>query len=98
MIPAIPQKEAGLVTEPPVWLPKARGHILAATAAADPLLKPPGVCWVFQGFLVGAGSRKANAVVSVLPMMIAPTSLSLVTIDASVLGTNSWIILYLSLL
>ena len=54
--PTTPQKAAGRITEPPVWEPRAAGHIPAETAAAAPLLEPPGVCSVFQGFRVGAGS------------------------------------------
>ena len=56
LMAATPQKEAGRVMEPPVWVPKASGHIRLATAAAEPLLEPPGVYSVFQGFFVGAGS------------------------------------------
>ena len=38
-----PQKEAGLITDPLVCVPTARGIMFAATAAADPLEEPPGV-------------------------------------------------------
>ena len=41
--PATPQKEAGRITEPPVWEPKASGTMPAATAAAEPEDEPPGV-------------------------------------------------------
>ena len=41
--PATPQKAAGRMTEPPVWLPKASGSMPAATAAAEPDDEPPGV-------------------------------------------------------
>jgi len=50
----------------------AAGHIRAATAAADPLLEPPGVCAELHGFRVGPGSRLANIVVTVFPRTIAP--------------------------
>ena len=42
--PATPQKLAGRITEPPVWLPVAIGKKPAATAAAEPDDEPPGVC------------------------------------------------------
>ena len=31
------------MTDPVVWVPKQMGDIIAATAAADPELDPPGV-------------------------------------------------------
>ena len=42
--PTTPQNEAGRKTEPLVWVPRASGTMPAATAAADPLEDPPGVC------------------------------------------------------
>src|SRR5438067_7927441 len=86
---AIPQKAAGLPTDPTVCEPIAAAHMREATAAADPLLEPPGVCSMFQGFLVGPGSRFAKTVVTVFPRMIAPACLSLVTAHASYSGTKS---------
>ena len=44
----------------------------AATAAADPLDDPPGVCAGLCGLRVLPGVRVANSVVTVLPMMTAP--------------------------
>ena len=41
--PTMPQNEAGRMIDPTVWVPRARGTIPAATAAAEPLLDPPGV-------------------------------------------------------
>lgn len=38
---------------PPVSLPSAAMHCLAATAAADPPLDPPGTCLVSHGLKVG---------------------------------------------
>src|SRR3954454_13607007 len=43
LIEATPQNEAGRITEPPVWVPRARGIMPAATAAAEPDDDPPGV-------------------------------------------------------
>ena len=54
-----------------------------ATAAAEPLLDPPGVWARFHGLTVGGGSKLANSVVTVLPRMIAPASRSRATIGAS---------------
>ena len=53
----MPQKEAGRISEPPVCVPKARGTIPAATAAADPEEEPPGVWLVRRGLRVATGSR-----------------------------------------
>ena len=41
--------------EPPVCVPKATGTMKSATAAADPLDDPPGVCAGWCGFAVGPG-------------------------------------------
>ena len=56
---ATPQKAAGRVIEPPVWVPTAARHIPQATAAAEPLDEPPGVRPRSQGFRVGGGSTQA---------------------------------------
>ena len=47
--PTMPQKAAGRITEPMVCVPSASVHSPAATAAAEPLLEPPGVCAVVDG-------------------------------------------------
>jgi hypothetical protein len=60
----------------------------AATAAADPLELPPGVCSKLRGLRVGAGVRYANAVVCVLPSRIAPRRRNDVTMAASVLPSR----------
>ncbi len=65
--------------DPPVCDPTAPGHIPAATAAADPLLDPPGVCAKSHGFRVPAGSKHAYSVVTVFPRIPAPASRSLAT-------------------
>ncbi len=39
-----PQKEPGRRTDPAVWVPNANGTWPSATAAAEPLDDPPGVC------------------------------------------------------
>ena len=75
--------------EPPVWDPRAAGHMPDATATEEPLLEPPGVCSRFHGLREGEGSEVANSVVTALPRMTAPASLSLVTQVASYSGTKS---------
>src|SRR5436309_379464 len=47
--PATPQKAAGRMTDPPVWVPIATATMLAATAAAEPDDEPPGVCATLTG-------------------------------------------------
>ena len=84
---ATPQKAAGRSVEPVVWLPSAAGTIPAPTAAADPLLEPPGLLSRFQGFRVIEGSPLANWVVTVLPSATAPASLSRPVQAASSSGT-----------
>src|SRR5256885_3910216 len=48
-----------------------------ATAAAEPLEDPPGVCAGLCGFRVLPGARTANSVVTVLPMITAPAARSI---------------------
>ena len=55
----------------------------AATAAAEPLEDPPGVCAELCGFFVLPGARTANSVVTVLPMITAPAARSMETTAAS---------------
>src|SRR5712692_3895453 len=70
--PATPQYEAGRVIDPPVCDPNAPRHMPQATAAAEPLLEPPGVRPAFHGLRVGGGSKLAYGVVTVLPSKTAP--------------------------
>src|ERR671934_811475 len=70
--PATPQYAAGRVIEPPVCEPSAPRHMPAATAAALPLLDPPGVRSGFHGLRVGGGSKLAYCVVTVLAWSTAP--------------------------
>src|SRR5262245_21592658 len=78
-MPQTPQNDAGRVIEPPVCDASAPRHIPHATAAALPLLLPPGVRCRFHGFRVGGGSKLANAVVTVLPINTAPACRNLST-------------------
>src|SRR5262252_11097071 len=81
--PTQPQKLAGRMTEPITCVPSAALTTPVATAAAEPLDEPPGVCAVFQGLRVPRGSDAANSVVTVLPRMTAPASRSAHTLAAS---------------
>src|SRR5215813_1424458 len=78
-----PQYDAGRITDPPVWLPNASGTMPAATAAADPLDDPPGVCSGLWGLRVLPGWRVAYSVVTVFPMTMAPAARSIVVTAAS---------------
>src|SRR5258707_2514406 len=81
--PATPQRAAGRITDPPVWLPSASGSMPAATAAAEPDDDPPGVCAGLCGLRVPAGTNEANSVVTVLPAMMPPARRTIMTIAAS---------------
>src|SRR6266567_349519 len=81
--PATPQYAAGLITEPPVWLPIAIGTMPAATPAAEPDDEPPGVWAGLRGLRVAAGSRLANSVETVLPSLMPPARRTSVTMAAS---------------
>src|SRR5207245_2395982 len=74
--PTTPQKAAGRITDPFVWLPMASGTIPAATAAADPLEEPPGVRSGSCGFRVLPGAAEASSVVTVFPRITAPAARS----------------------
>ena len=52
-----PQNDAGRIKDPAVCVPSASGTMPAATAAAEPLDEPPGVCAMFHGFAVGPGVK-----------------------------------------
>ncbi len=52
-----PQNAPGRMVEPAVWLPSASGTMPAATAAAEPLDEPPGVCSGLCGLRVLPGEK-----------------------------------------
>ena len=58
----------------------------SATAAADPLDDPPGVCAVPVRIARLPGENNANSAVTVLPMITAPALLSIATHAASCEG------------
>src|SRR5207248_8544615 len=80
---ATPQYDAGRVIDPPVCDPSAPRHMPVATAAAEPLLDPPGVRDRFHGLRVTGGSKLAYCVVTVLPRNTVPARRKLLTIAAS---------------
>ena len=88
MKPYTPQNAAGRMIEPLVWLPSASGTIPAATAAADPLDEPPGVCSGLCGLRVLPGEKYAHSVVTVLPMITAPAARSMRPTVASRAGVR----------
>ena len=87
--PKTPAKLAGMRTDPPASVARARGPMPDATAALDPPLLPPGVNAVFQGLRVMPVSGesvtplKANSGVVVLPNRTAPCSRNLATAGPS---------------
>jgi hypothetical protein len=64
------------MVDPAVWLPSASGTMEAATAAAEPLEEPPGVCSGLCGLRVLPGEKYAHSVVTVLPRITAPAARS----------------------
>src|SRR6516164_1492889 len=84
--PKQPQKLAGRRIEPRTWVPSPT--LMAPTAAAEPLLEPPGVRAVSHGLRVPRGSVAANSVVTVLPTITAPASRSAATLALSRLLRN----------
>ena len=71
------------MVEPITWVPSAVLTMPAATAAAEPLLEPPGVRRRSCGLRVPRGSVAANSVVTVLPTITAPASRSAATLAPS---------------
>src|SRR5262245_8696535 len=94
-IPTTPQKVAGLRIEPDVSPPVATVTRPAASAAADPLLDPPGVRDRFHGLCASGNAPpepalpKENSGRCVLPTRIPPASFSRATTVASKSGTKS---------
>src|SRR6202022_4672345 len=84
--PTTPQNAAGRITDPAVCVPKASGTMPSATAAAEPLDEPPGVCAGLRGFAVLPGVKVANSVVTVLPRTTAPAARASATQEASASG------------
>src|ERR1700679_1416160 len=81
--PKQPQKLEGRTIEPKPCVPMPTVIAPTATAAAEPLLDPPGVRLKSQGLRVARGCIHANSVVTVLPTMTAPASRKAATLAAS---------------
>src|SRR5204863_9692302 len=81
--PTQPQKLAGRSIEPTTCVPSAAGTMPQATAAAEPLLDPPGVRSRSHGLRVPRGSVAANSVVTTFPRITAPASRKAATLAAS---------------
>src|SRR4029077_5437233 len=69
--------------DPITCVPRAALTSPAATAAAEPLLEPPGLRASSHGLRVALGSAAANSVVTVFPRMTAPASRKAATAAAS---------------
>ena len=95
LIPAIPQKAAGMRIDPPMSVPSASGARPAATAAPEPPLDPPGVRSSRRGLRVTPNSslevwpHSQNGGFVVFAITIAPASRRRRTATASHLGTKS---------
>src|ERR1700712_558641 len=94
LIPTIPQKEEGAITEPSVSVPMATTQRLAATAAPEPELEPLGLRFSITGFFVCnprllhplvdlEDLKLAHSLKLVLPSKTAPAALSCCIINAS---------------
>src|ERR671937_1367725 len=85
----MPQKPAGMRTEPPPSVPTDRGPMPSATAAALPPLEPPLVRWRSHGLRVTPNRGlsvtpfQPSSGVVVLPSSTAPCSRSRATLGAS---------------
>ena len=65
--PKTPLKDAGRITEPPVWVPRARGIWKSATLAPEPADEPPGEYSMLWGLRVLLGFILANSLVIETP-------------------------------
>src|ERR1700704_5836047 len=93
LMPTMPANAAGCRIEPPVSVPVAPRHRLAATAAAEPPEEPPGTSGVLaprrrHGEVTGPNTEvsfeepMANSSLLVLPSSTAPSRQSCaVTVD-----------------
>ncbi|CAB5682697.1 Uncharacterised protein [Delftia tsuruhatensis] len=95
LIEAIPHAFAGLRSEPPMSLPKPRGLIPLAIAAASPPLLPDAVLDAFHGFFVNpckvlsVCTRMARSGQFVLAIGMAPAARTLSTNGESCRATAS---------
>src|SRR5258706_12150568 len=94
LMPTIPQKEDGAITDPSVSVPIATAQKLAATAAAEPELEPQGLRSNMHGFFVcpplllqpfvdRVDLKLAHSLRFVFPSNTAPLSLNCFMMKAS---------------
>src|SRR5439155_26154069 len=94
-MPTTPQKVAGFRIEPDVSPPVATVTRPAASAAADPLLDPPGVRDRFHGFFASGNAPPSPALPNensgnfILPSSSHPAAFNSATIVATKSGTKS---------
>ena len=94
-MPNTPQRDDGILIEPPPSEPMCREPRPSAAEAAAPPLEPPGVRSGSHGLRHGSPSlfsvvgMMPNSGVFVLPMMMAPACRSLATSGVSVSGVKS---------
>src|SRR2546422_10548855 len=94
-MPTTPQKLAGLRIEPEVSPPVAAMSRPAASAAAEPLLEPPGVRDRSHGLFASGNAAptlappKENSGSFILPTSTAPAVFNRTTTVASTSGTKS---------
>src|SRR3989442_3513375 len=94
-MPTTPQNVAGLRIDPDVSPPVATVSSPAASAAADPLLDPPGVRVKFHGFFASGNAPPSPALPNensgsfILPTRTPPACFSFATTVASKSGTTS---------
>ena len=83
--PATPQKAAGRITEPAVWVPNASGAIPAATPRRIRTMSRPAYAQDCAD-CGPAGTNEANSVVAVLPSTMPPARSVIATAAASARG------------
>src|SRR5207249_11390291 len=94
-MPTTPQSVAGLRIDPDVSPPVATVSRPAASAAADPLLDPPGVRDRFHGFFASGNAPPSPALPNensgsfILPSSTPPADFNRATTVASKSGTKS---------
>ena len=87
--PATPQNDEGMRIDPAVSVPRVRGTLRAATAAADPPLDPPASRAGSHGLCIGPHAEMwpvalaASSCMFAFPMTIAPAARKLATSCAS---------------
>ena len=93
--PTTPHNDDGTLMDPPVSVPMDIKAIPVETATAEPLLEPPDIFDMFQGFLVlpqkgfNPVIPDANSFKLLVPISIVPCFLIFLIHVASAFGTYS---------